>query len=55
MMQEGMRAGVAVAERRMEQIKIKISERSQQLIEADEEKNGAIQEITEAERQADLL
>lgn len=41
MMQEGMRAGVAVAERRMEQIKIKISERSQQLIEADEEKNGA--------------
>ena len=40
MMQEGMRAGAAVAEKRMEEIKIKISERSQQLIEAEEEKNG---------------
>jgi len=41
MMQEGMRAGVAVQEKRMEQIKIKIRERSQKLIEAEEEKNGA--------------
>jgi uncharacterized protein len=40
MMQEGMRAGAAVAEKRMEQIKIKINERSQQLIEAEQEKNG---------------
>lgn len=40
MMQEGMQAGVAVQERRMEQIKIKIRERAQQLIEADEEKAG---------------
>jgi uncharacterized protein len=40
MMQEGMRAGAAVAEKRMEEIKIKISERSQQLIEAEEEKSG---------------
>jgi hypothetical protein len=39
MMQEGMRAGVAVQENRMEQIKIKIRERSQHLIDA-EEKNG---------------
>jgi hypothetical protein len=40
MMQEGMQAGVAVQQKRMEQIKIKIRERSQQLIEAEEEKNG---------------
>ncbi|HEY2116414.1 MAG TPA: DUF2059 domain-containing protein [Candidatus Angelobacter sp.] len=40
MMQEGMQAGVAVQQRRMEQIKIKIRERSQQLIEATEEKSG---------------
>lgn len=40
MMQEGMQAGVAVQERRMEQIKIKIRERSQQMIEANEEKAG---------------
>lgn len=40
MMQEGMQAGVAVQERRMEQIKIKIRERAQQMIEADEEKAG---------------
>ncbi|HSK45707.1 MAG TPA: DUF2059 domain-containing protein [Candidatus Binatia bacterium] len=40
MMQEGMRAGVAVAERQMELVKIKIRERSQQLIEAEEENNG---------------
>jgi uncharacterized protein len=40
MMQEGMRAGAAVAKKRMEEIKIKISERSQQLIEAEKEKNG---------------
>jgi uncharacterized protein len=40
MMQEGMQAGVAVQQKRMEQIKIKIRERSQQLIEAEKEKNG---------------
>jgi hypothetical protein len=40
MMQEGMRAGVAVQEKRMEQIKVKIRERSKQLIDAEEEKNG---------------
>jgi uncharacterized protein len=44
MMQEGMRAGAAVAEKRMEQIKIKINERSQQLIEAEQEKNGTSKE-----------
>jgi hypothetical protein len=43
-MQEGMRAGAAVAEKRMEQIKIKINERSQQLIEAEQEKNGTSKE-----------
>jgi hypothetical protein len=41
MIQEGMQAGVAVQQKRMEQIKIKIRERSQQLIEAREEKSGA--------------
>jgi len=40
MMQEGMQAGIAVQERRMELIKIKIRERAQQMIEADEEKTG---------------
>jgi uncharacterized protein len=39
MMMEGMQAGVAVQQKRMEQIKIKIRERAQQLIEAGEEKN----------------
>jgi len=41
MMQEGMQAGVAIQQKRMEQIKAKIRERAQQLIEADEEKSGA--------------
>jgi hypothetical protein len=40
MMQEGMQAGVAIQQKRMEQIKIKIRERSQQMIDADEEKSG---------------
>ncbi len=40
MMQEGMQAGVAVQEKRMELIKIKVRERAQQMIEADEEKAG---------------
>ena len=40
MMQEGMQAGVAVQEKRMELIKIKIRERAQQMIEADEENAG---------------
>jgi hypothetical protein len=39
MMMEGMQAGVAVQQKRMEEIKIKIRERAQQLIEAGEEKN----------------
>jgi hypothetical protein len=40
MMMEGMQAGVAVQQKRMEEIKIKIRERSQRMIEADEENNG---------------
>jgi len=40
MMQEGIQAGAAVQQKRMEQIKIKIRERVQQLIEADENKGG---------------
>lgn len=41
MMMEGMQAGVAVQQKRIEEIKIKIRERSQRMIEANEEKDGA--------------
>ena len=40
MMQEGMRAGMAIQEKRMDQIMIKVRERAEQLAEASEEKSG---------------
>ena len=40
MIQEGMQAGVAIQQKRMDQIMVKIRERSQQMMEADEEKKG---------------
>ena len=40
MMQEGMRAGMAIQENRMDQIMIKVKERAQKLAEAGEEKDN---------------
>jgi len=40
MIQEGMQAGVAIQQKRMDQIMVKIRERAQQMMEADEEKKG---------------
>ncbi|HZI56203.1 MAG TPA: DUF2059 domain-containing protein [Verrucomicrobiae bacterium] len=40
MMQEGMQAGMAIQEKRMDQVMIKVKERTQKLVEASEEKNS---------------
>lgn len=40
MMQEGMRAGMAIQEKRMDQMMVKINERAAQLAEASEEKSS---------------
>jgi hypothetical protein len=40
MFQEGMRAGMEIQEKRMDEIKIKVRERAQKLIEASEEKDA---------------
>jgi hypothetical protein len=40
MMQEGMRAGAAIQEKRMDEIMIKVRARAEQLAEASDEKNG---------------
>jgi hypothetical protein len=40
MMQEGMQAGMAIQQKRMDQMMAKIRERTQKMVEADEEKSG---------------
>ena len=40
MIQEGMQAGVAIQQKRMGEIMIKVRERAQKMVEADEEKSG---------------
>lgn len=40
MIQEGMRAGAAIQEKRMDEIMIKVRARAEQLAEANDEKNG---------------
>jgi len=40
MMQEGMQAGMAIQQKRMDQMMVKIRERTQKMVEADEEKSG---------------
>ena len=45
MMQEGMRAGAAIQENRMDQIMIKVKEQAQKLAEAGEEKGNNSQKI----------
>ena len=40
MMQEGMQAGAAIQEKRMDQMMIKVRERAEQLAEANDEKNS---------------
>ena len=45
MIQEGMRAGMAIQENRMDQIKIKLNERAQKLVEAGEENDSTPKKI----------